>query len=85
MVDGRKRALLECSLSDIVFGISLGEGAFGNVRVGWTKQNKSTKYAVKTMKKAEIIKSKHVGHIENEKNILEKLNHPFVLDYFGFF
>lgn len=85
MVDGRKPALLECSLSDIVFGISLGEGAFGNVRVGWTKQNKSAKYAVKTMKKAEIIKSKHVDHIENEKNILEKLNHPFVLDYFGFF
>ena len=31
------------------------------------------------MKKAEIIKSKHVDHIENEKNILEKLQHPFVV------
>lgn len=31
------------------------------------------------MKKAEIIKSKHVDHIENEKNILEKLEHPFVV------
>lgn len=48
-------------------------GAFGNVRVGWVKSNKNTKYAIKTMKKAEIIKSKHVDHIENEKNILEKL------------
>ena len=48
-------------------------GAFGNVRVGWTKANKNTKYAVKTMKKAEIIKSKHVDHIENEKNILDKI------------
>jgi len=48
-------------------------GAFGNVRVGWAKSNKSQKYAVKTMKKAEIIKSKHVDHIENEKNILEKI------------
>ncbi len=35
--------------------------------------------AAKTMKKAEIIKSKHVDHIENEKNILEKLEHPFVV------
>ena len=67
-------------------------GAFGNVRVGWAKSNKSQKYAVKTMKKGEIIKSKHVDHIENEKNILEKIQHPFVvsaaltlqLDYFGF-
>jgi len=41
--------------------------------VGWSKNNKNTKYAIKTMKKAEIIKSKHVDHIENEKNILEKL------------
>ena len=41
--------------------------------------NKSQKYAVKTMKKAEIIKSKHVDHIENEKNILEKIQHPFVV------
>lgn len=54
-------------------------GAFGNVRVGWVKSNKNSKYAIKTMKKAEIIKSKHVDHIENEKNILEKLQHPFVV------
>jgi serine/threonine protein kinase len=54
-------------------------GAFGNVRVGWLKTKKSQKYAVKTMKKAEIIKSKHVDHIENEKNILEKIQHPFVV------
>ena len=85
MVEGRKPAHLDCSLADIVFGISLGEGAFGNVRVGWTKQNTKTKYAIKTMKKPEIIKSKHVDHIENEKNILEKLQHPFVLDYYGFY
>ncbi len=68
-------------------------GAFGNVRVGWQKSNKSVKYAIKTMKKMEIIKSKHVDHIENEKLILEKLSHPFTvsggllivqLEYYGF-
>eukprot|EP00347_Sterkiella_histriomuscorum_P013151 403365815 len=84
MSDSQKNPKVECSLSDIVFGVSLGEGAFGNVRVGWLKSNKHQKYAVKTMKKAEIIKSKHVDHIENEKNILEKIQHPFVLEYFGF-
>ena len=30
------------------------------------------KYAIKTMKKAEIIDSKHVDHIENEKMIARK-------------
>lgn len=34
------------------------------------------------MKKAEIISSKHVDHIENEKRILEKIQHPFVVSIF---
>ena len=29
------------------------------------------------MKKHEIIQSKHVDHIENEKLILSKMDHPF--------
>ena len=35
------------------------------------------------MKKADIIKSKHVDHIENEKKILERIEHPFIvsMDY----
>ena len=31
------------------------------------------------MKKHEIIQSKHVDHIENEKAILSKLEHPFAV------
>ena len=60
-------------------------GAFGNVRVGWLKNDKDNKYAIKTMKKAEIIASKHVDHIENEKNILEKIQHPFAVSKFIYF
>jgi len=33
------------------------------------------------MKKLEIITSKHVDHIENEKKILEMLTHPFVVRF----
>jgi serine/threonine protein kinase len=54
-------------------------GAFGNVKIGWLKADPSKVYAIKTMKKAAIIKSKHVDHIENEKKILEKLVHPFAV------
>jgi len=54
-------------------------GAFGNVRIGWLKSNSSKVFAIKAMKKAEIIESKHVDHIENEKKILEHLNHPFAV------
>jgi hypothetical protein len=37
------------------------------------------------MKKAEIINSKHVDHIENEKDILEKITHPFVVTFTFYF
>jgi len=70
---------------DCVFGDSLGEGAFGNVKIGWLKNSPDKKFAIKTMKKNDIIQSKHVDHIENEKSILEHLNHPFTLSYDGFF
>ena len=45
-------------------------GAFGLVKVGWLRSDPSNKYAIKSMKKHEIIQSKHVDHIENEKVIL---------------
>lgn len=57
-------------------------GAFGNVKVGWLKSDPKNMFAIKTMKKAEIIKSKHVDHIENEKKILERLVHPFAVSSF---
>jgi serine/threonine protein kinase len=57
-------------------------GAFGNVKVGWMRNNPKTKTAIKTMKKGEIIESKHVDHISNEKEILEKLQHPFIVNHF---
>ena len=62
-----------------VVSISYVVGAFGNVKVGWLKDKPEKKYAIKTMKKLEIITSKHVDHIENEKKILEMLTHPFVV------
>ena len=49
------------------------------MRVCWVKGQPQTKYAIKTMKKADIIKSKHVDHIENEKKILERIEHPFIV------
>mgnify|MGYP006180007603 CR=1 FL=1 len=46
-------------------------GAFGNVKLCWLKKKPDTKFAIKAMKKKEIIDSKHVDHIENEMKILE--------------
>lgn len=70
--------------TDFHWGHSLGEGAFGNVKLAWLKSKPSTKVAIKAMKKLDIIQSKHVDHIENEKKILELLFHPFIMVYYGF-
>ena len=68
-------SILENQVNPIVVCI----GAFGNVRVFWIKGKPNQKYAIKCMKKADIIKSKHVDHIENEKKILERIEHPFIV------
>lgn len=49
------------------------------------RSDPSKKYAIKSMKKHEIIESKHVDHISNEKLILSMLDHPFALKYDGYF
>lgn len=54
------------------------------MKFAWLKRNPSAKVAIKSMKKHDIIQSKHVDHIENEKKILELLSHPFVMNYYGF-
>ena len=61
----------DLKIENYAMGVSLGEGAFGNVKVAWPKKDKSKKYAMKCMKKKDIIDSKHVDHIHNEKVILE--------------
>ena len=45
------------------------------------KKNKDKKVAIKAMKKIDIVQSKHVDHIENEKKILEMINHPFIVSW----
>ena len=88
--------------TDFVWFQSLGEGkyinsdrigAFGNVKLAHLKSKPEVKFAIKGMKKLDIIQSKHVDHIENEKKILEVLDHPFIvstlfltvqLSYYGF-
>jgi serine/threonine protein kinase len=65
-------------LSDYDLGQTLGTGSFGRVKI--SKQKTSGKYfAIKVLKKAEIIKLKQVDHIMNEVRILSVIDHPFLV------
>ena len=70
-------------LSDYEMGETLGTGSFGRVKIA--KQKKTKEYfAMKIMKKKEIIKSKQADHIANEIKILSMIDHPFVIKFGGF-
>eukprot|EP00913_Durusdinium_trenchii_P014226 g13350.t2 len=72
------------SVGDFSLGKTLGTGAFGRVRFV-THKASGRHYALKTLKKAAIIKMKQVDHIMSEKQILAKLQHPFIVNMFGSF
>jgi len=71
-------------VGDFQVGKTLGTGAFGRVRFVTYKAT-SNFYALKTLKKASIIKMKQVDHIVSEKSILQSLKHPFIVNMYGSF
>jgi len=72
------------TVGDFVLGKTLGTGAFGRVRFV-THKATANFYALKTLKKASIIKMKQVDHIVSEKAILQTLKHPFIVNLYGSF
>lgn len=57
--------------------VCAGTGSFSRVRL--VKHTKSGKFfALKVLKKAQLLKLKQVEHVLNEKKVLEEIQHPFV-------
>ena len=55
----------------------VGKGAFGKVLlVKYLENNKI--YAMKILKKEEIIKRNQLNHAKTERLLLEKINHPLI-------
>jgi protein kinase A len=70
-------------LSEYEIMQTLGTGSFGRVRL--SKQKNCNKYfALKVLKKAEIIRLKQVDHVINENTIMSNISHPFVVNMEGF-
>ena len=80
-MDGKK--VVGMKLSEYEMGETLGTGSFGRVKIA--KKKKTGEYfAIKIMKKREILKSKQADHIANEIKILSMIDHPFVIKFGGF-
>ena len=71
-------------IDDFVVDRILGTGSFGRVVFAKHKATK-TNCAIKILSKALVIKTKQVLHIKAEKDILEAVNFPFVVNLLGTF
>jgi protein kinase X len=55
-----------------------GTGTFGRV---WLAKHKTSKkyYAIKVLKKADIVRLKQVEHINSERQVLSQIHFPFIV------
>lgn len=72
------------TLSDFTIQRTLGTGSFGRVHLVQSKHNQRF-YAVKVLKKAQVVKMKQVEHTNDERRMLQQVKHPFLITLWGTF
>ncbi|KAF5330375.1 hypothetical protein D9619_005876 [Psilocybe cf. subviscida] len=76
-------------LSDFEVRGTLGTGTFGKVLLvrhrSTPQPGVQTCFAMKILKKTEIVRLRQVEHVNAERYILSRVNHPFVVDLFATF
>ncbi|KAI9342284.1 kinase-like domain-containing protein [Obelidium mucronatum] len=80
------------TLQDFTIREQIGKGAFARVHVvkfnrqdyetsiNMTTKQFSKTYAIKSLRKADIVKTKQIKHVMSEKNILNMLKSPFIVE-----
>lgn len=72
------------SLADFEILRTLGTGSFGRVHLVQSRHNQRF-YAVKVLKKAQVVKMKQVEHTNDERRMLGEVKHPFLITLWGTF
>ncbi|KAL8775408.1 MAG: hypothetical protein Q9209_000416 [Squamulea sp. 1 TL-2023] len=72
------------TLTDFAIQRTLGTGSFGRVHLVQSKHN-GRFYAVKVLKKAQVVKMKQVEHTNDERKMLQKVKHAFLVTLWGTF
>jgi protein kinase A len=72
------------TLTDFTIQRTLGTGSFGRVHLVQSKHN-SRFYAIKVLKKAQVVKMKQVEHTNDERRMLQRVKHPFLITLWGTF
>jgi protein kinase A len=72
------------TLSDFIIQRTLGTGSFGRVHLVQSRHNLRF-YAIKVLKKGQVVKMKQVEHTNDERKMLQKVKHPFLVTLWGTF
>lgn len=67
------------SIDDFELLTTLGKGAFGRVRLGRHREDGSL-WAIKMLKKSEIVENNAISHLHREKSVLMSVRHPFIVN-----
>ncbi|BCS26463.1 cAMP-dependent protein kinase catalytic subunit pkaC [Aspergillus puulaauensis] len=70
------------TLDDFAFQRTLGTGSFGRVHLVQSKHNHRY-YAIKVLKKAQVVKMKQIEHTNDERRMLNRVRHPFLVTLWG--
>jgi serine/threonine protein kinase len=66
-------------------GTTLGTGTFGRVRLVHYNYRKRIYFALKILKKSDMISMKQVEHLKSEKKTLQRISHPFIVKLYASF
>ena len=72
------------SLADFELLRTLGTGSFGRVHLVQSRHNHRF-YAIKVLKKAQVVKMKQIEHTNDERKMLGEVKHPFLITLWGTF
>lgn len=72
------------ALGDFNFMRTLGTGSFGRVHLVRSCHN-TRYYAIKVLNKERVVKMKQVEHTNSEREMLERVRHPFLVNLWGTF
>jgi serine/threonine protein kinase len=76
--NGRRLGL---TLDDFKLVQTIGTGTFGRVYIcKSTRDQKESFFAMKMLKKVEVVRLKQVEHINSEKQILSEVRFPFIVN-----
>ncbi len=75
-----KKADSSLSISDFNIKKVIGTGSFGKVVLATKKDQDSDIFAIKMIKKKDMIKRNKIEQTKIEKKLMENLDHPFILE-----